>query len=226
MVKAFDSPAEPLLVSMVRGVPSLQEVHGAVQEAPPVVETGTDLDELGELIRRYVELSGSDREPSGARQGALQRVTSDLDIQEEIVLKVSYWNLEEGNRPKISFTITGPMAEAVFSSMNLPSKEFPQDPWSDQPHPVGLFETECRFPPNLFNTMTYNIQLQIDSTLRRPLDISEENVLSFTVHDMNGRDTPGINWWGTVRPKLPWNTKYLGNSSPQPSPTVFRSDDS
>ena len=44
-----------------------------------MVETGTDLDELGELIRRYVELSGSDREPSGARQGALQRVTSDLD---------------------------------------------------------------------------------------------------------------------------------------------------
>lgn len=46
-----------------------------------MAESGTDLDELGELIRRYVELSGGDPELSGTQQAALQLVASALDRQ-------------------------------------------------------------------------------------------------------------------------------------------------
>ena len=140
------------------------------------------------------------------------RVTADLDIQQEIVLRVSYWNLQEGNSPKVSIVVRGQMDEFVLASVNLPSENITTDPYFDSPFPVGLFETECRFPANLFNTMTYSLDLHLTSELHKnPLDVVERSILSFTVHDLHGRDTSGIHWRGGVRPKLAWRTRYLGS---------------
>lgn len=140
------------------------------------------------------------------------QVNPDLDIQQEIVLRVSYWNLKEGNSPIVSIIVRNQMDDAVFASVNLPSENTTTDPYSGSLLPVGLFETECCIPANLLNTMTYSLDLHLNSKLhKKPLDIAERNIISFTVHDMHGRDTTGINWQGSVRPKLAWRTRYVGS---------------
>jgi lipopolysaccharide transport system ATP-binding protein len=138
------------------------------------------------------------------------KATSDLDIQQEIVLLVSYWNLQEGVSPKVSIVLRGQVGEAVLASVNLPSENSTDDPWFGRPFPVGMFETECRFPANLLNTMMYHLDIHLACTLHNEaLDVLEGDILSFTVHDFHGRDSSGIQWQGGVRPKLAWRTRRL-----------------
>ena len=136
--------------------------------------------------------------------------TTDFDVQQHIFLEVRYWNLLEGNSPKVSIIVRGQLEEPVFASVNLPSENTVIDPWFDSPFPYGLYETTCRFPANLFNTLTYSIDLMLVSHITgKPLDVLEKDLLSFSVHDMYGKDTSGIAWQGGTHPKLTWQTRRL-----------------
>lgn len=137
------------------------------------------------------------------------QVSADLDIQKEVLLRVSYWNLQEGARPVVTIIVRGPMDEVILGSSNLPQESVDIDK-SDFPGSVGLFETECRLPAGLLNTHTYSIDLWLDSSInQRAHDICERDIISFTMLNLGGRDT----WWirlPGVHPELAWRTKYQG----------------
>lgn len=140
------------------------------------------------------------------------QVTADLDIQKEMLLRVSYWNLQKDVRPIVSIVVRGPMNEVVFGSSSTAPESITTDNRDDSPGSVGLFEAECRLPANLFNAATYNIDLSLHFYMaQRQLDILEPDVLSFTMHSMSERDAAWLQFPGCVHPVLPWRTKYLGN---------------
>ncbi|MFH1903533.1 MAG: ABC transporter ATP-binding protein [Candidatus Omnitrophota bacterium] len=139
------------------------------------------------------------------------QITTDLDIQEEIIFQVKYWNLKKDGKVIVSIMVKNEIDAVVFSSINLPQENIGEDSWFDKPLPVGLFETHCRFPANFFQTMTYSIDLQLTPILQNfVLAVNEQNIISFTVHDFHGRDTSGVKWQGSIRPRLVWRTNYIG----------------
>jgi lipopolysaccharide transport system ATP-binding protein len=138
------------------------------------------------------------------------KVTGDLDINQEFALKVSYWNMAEGKTPIVTAYVNGSIGETVFVSSTGISEHVLSDIGTGSPLPAGLFESECRFPAGLFNTMTYSISLLLHfKVIQSPADITENDILSFTVHNLSGQGD-WINLPGYVRPKLKWSTKYLG----------------
>lgn len=139
------------------------------------------------------------------------QVTKDLDIQEEIIFQVRYWNMKKNGKVIVSIMVKNELDTVIFSSINLPQENIGEDEWFDKPLPAGLFETRCRFPANFFHTMTYCIDLHLTPILQNfVLAVDQRNIISFTVHDFYGRDTSGVNWQGSIRPRLVWRTTYLG----------------
>jgi len=137
------------------------------------------------------------------------KITADLDIQQEIVLRVSYWNLQEGASPVVTIIVKGPLDEHLLGSSNLAPESIVQEAQGDSPGWVGLFESECRFPAGLFNPITYSMDLWLASRItQKPAEIRERDILSFTVHNLSGRDTRWIQYPG-LHPRLTWRTKQL-----------------
>jgi lipopolysaccharide transport system ATP-binding protein len=137
------------------------------------------------------------------------KVSGELDVHSEIVLQVSYWNLQEGQKPIVSFAIRGPMDEIVCFSSSIPEENITED---DSHGAIGLYEAECRFPARFFNTLTYSVDLSLQLKLvqRQPEDIVERSILSFTVFSLSQKDTTWLTFPGSVHPLLSWRIKALG----------------
>ena len=136
------------------------------------------------------------------------RVSPDLDMQQEIVLEISYWVMHAGVSPVVSIIVKSGTGERVLASVSLPSENLLHDSLFGTPFPAGLFRTECHFPPGLFNTMSYSVDVHLGSSIST-LSVALADVVSFTVHDLKGRDTSGIRWQGVVHPKLAWATEQV-----------------
>ena len=134
-------------------------------------------------------------------------VTSELDIQEEIILQVLYWNLVEGKSPHVAITLYDNLGNLVFVSGNLPSENSEFDEWFGAPFPRGLFTTECRIPAELLNRKTYTFGVAVSTSIgRRGVAVEVREVLTFTVHDRQGNEY-WTRWGGVVHPKLAWSTR-------------------
>jgi lipopolysaccharide transport system ATP-binding protein len=136
-------------------------------------------------------------------------VTSELDIQDEVVVQVSYWNLVEGKSPHVTVTLYDDLGNRVLSSGNLPTENTGVDEWFGSPFPRGLFATECRIPANLLNKRTYTVGVGVSTAIGRPgVAVEVRDVLTFTVHDRQGNEY-WTRWGGSVHPKLAWSTVRL-----------------
>jgi len=134
----------------------------------------------------------------------------DFDINQEIVIRIVYWNLAERGRINIAIWLKDELGNVVLSSGNLPSENLVVDTWFDRSRPVGLFETSCRIPGNLLNVKTYVVDVMSSGGFSSGLDFHAENVTSFKVSDIGTRNVYNVYWPGGVRPKLAWSTTYLG----------------
>ena len=146
-------------------------------------------------------------------QPGLDGPTVDVDISKEVIVEIEYWNLCAGSPLYAALWLKDHMGVAVLSTSSSVYSSLGYDSWNGKPHPVGLFRSQCRFPGNFLNEGRYFITPIVGKTPDKT-QILLEDILSFEVHDTGEmRKEYYGHWIGTVRPKLPWQSDFLGNSS-------------
>lgn len=136
--------------------------------------------------------------------------TADVDISKEVIIQITYRNLEEGVSLYSGLWLRDKMDTVVLSSSNAKSMSATEDAWYGRPHPVGVFQSVCRIPGNFLNDGLYSVTAIIGRGTN-DTQVLEEYAVSFQVHDVGEmRKEYYGSWIGTVRPRLPWGTEYLG----------------
>ena len=135
--------------------------------------------------------------------------SSELDIEKDILIQMSYWNLRPGAQLYSALHLRDKMGAFVLSSSNMPSASLTPDYWWNRPHPVGLFQSVCRIPGNLLNEGNYTVSA-IAGTKASQTEVKLEDIVSFHVLDTGSmRKEFGGNWMGVVRPRLGWQTDKI-----------------
>ncbi len=137
-------------------------------------------------------------------------VSSDVDIQKDIMVEIEYWNLKPETKLHVSIHLLSSMGVEVLASANMPSANLICDSWFGKHYPSGLFRTTCVLPGNFLNEGRYSINVILLSTAS--IELFLQDALAFTVHEtgaMRQEYTGG--WLGVVRPKLAWQTQRLGD---------------
>jgi lipopolysaccharide transport system ATP-binding protein len=144
-------------------------------------------------------------------QDGLDVPTLNLDISQQILIEISYWNLKDGLNVYPAIWLRDALGTYVLSSTHHKSISSTADEWSNRPHPVGLFRSVCRIPGNFLNDGEYSITAIVGKNVSDTI-VLEDHILSFTVHDTGEmRQEYSGRWIGTVRPKLAWSTEYMGS---------------
>lgn len=143
-------------------------------------------------------------------QEGFEGPTADIDIAKDVRVQISYWNFREGERLYAALWLKHQLGTPVLSSGTHKGVSQSEDLWYGRPHPVGLFRSECVFPANFLNEGRYTITPIVGKGIATTL-LLEEDLIGFDVHDSGSmRQEYFGGWLGTVRPKLPWQTEYLG----------------
>jgi lipopolysaccharide transport system ATP-binding protein len=139
--------------------------------------------------------------------------TADVDISKEVLIQITYQNLQEGAPLYSALWLKDQMGTFVLASANLHSISLTEDPWYGRPHPVGIFQSICRIPATFLNEGYYSISA-IVGKVPNMTQILEDGVVSFEVHDTGEMRKEYLGTWvGTVRPRLPWHTEQLGTTA-------------
>lgn len=130
---------------------------------------------------------------------------ADITIDSGIDIIIEYWNLDDGARLNLSLVLANEDEAIVLNAIPLTDFE-----WFGKPHPAGLYRAVVQIPPRLINSGTHSIELLAVHDQTRVV-FKLEDALMFEVSDM---PEPGVSWFGrfpgAVRPRLPWNTEFLG----------------
>lgn len=144
-------------------------------------------------------------------QDGITGPTVDVAISKDVIIEITYENLQEGNPLYSGIWLKDQRGTFVLSSANLSSMNLTTDPWYGQPHPCGMFKSVCRIPANFLNDSGYNIAVIVGKVPSKT-QILEESLLSFRVHDTGEMRKEYLGSWTgpVVRPRLAWKTDYLG----------------
>lgn len=144
-------------------------------------------------------------------QDGVNGPTADVDISKEVIIQISYWNLQEGACLYSVIWLRDKLGVNVLSSSNITSISLTDDPWYGHPHPRGLFQSVCRLPGNFLNEGMYSVTAAMGKVPMQTQMI-EEDVVSFDVHDTGEmRKEYYGGWIGVVRPRLAWHTECIGS---------------
>jgi lipopolysaccharide transport system ATP-binding protein len=188
--KRGDGPSEPVATEyLALGA----EGHGEMVWNDPATAPGND------RIRLHaVRIISGDK------------VTAEVDIQDEVRVEMDYWNFVPGARVSSSIHLLDRMGVGVLASGNDSNRmNLVYDEWAGKTYPVGLFRTSCVLPGNFLNDGRYSINAIVLTDVTR-IEVFAREVISFTVHET--RDTRGEylgHILGVVRPRLAWQTTYL-----------------
>jgi len=137
--------------------------------------------------------------------------TDSVDIQKDIYIQISYWNFRKDASIYSAIHLMDQFGTYVLASTNRTSACLTPDPWYDQPHPTGLFQSVCRLPGNFLNEGIYSINAIVGYDTSGP-EARADNVVSFRVHDTGAMRKEYMGGWlGVVRPRLDWHTEYQGD---------------
>ena len=144
-------------------------------------------------------------------QDGIDGSTADVDIAKEVIIQISYWNLQENALLFSGLWLKNQMDTLVFSSGNHRSISLTEDPWYGRPQPVGLFQSTCRIPGNFLNEGLYSVTAIVGKGVS-DTQILEDRVVSFQVYDTGAmrKEFHGT-WFGVVRPLLPWHTELMSS---------------
>jgi len=143
-------------------------------------------------------------------QDGIDGPTADVDMSKEVLIQITYWSLREGELLYPAIWLRDQIGTAVLSSGNAKSMSLTEDPWYARPYPVGLFQSVCRIPGNFLNEGLYSVTAILGKLPNNTI-VLEDYLLSFHVHDTGEmRKEYYGGWLGVVRPRLAWNTEYLG----------------
>ncbi len=141
------------------------------------------------------------------------KVDDILTIEDDIIIKITYWNFVDGASYLLNIILTDQDGAKVLSTVNAHSASIGKDPWFNRPHPVGLYESACRIPGGLLNDHMYSMYICIarHGVVTTEAAIKEEDILSFTIHDTGAMSREyRFGFAGSVRPKLYWRTELKG----------------
>lgn len=145
-------------------------------------------------------------------QEGIEGPTADVDISKRVTIQIQYWNLKEGACLYSAIWLRDQMGTPVLSSGTAPSVSLTEDRWYGRPHPIGLFESVCQIPGNFLNEGLYSVAAIVGKGVS-DTQVLQDYALSFQVHDTGDmRNEFYGGWIGTVRPRLAWQTEYLGPS--------------
>lgn len=138
---------------------------------------------------------------------------SEVDIQKDVLIELSYWNFKEGAKLLSSIHLIDSQGVTVLVTFNGPSASLTFDPWYDKARPKGLFRSVCRIPGNLLEEGLYSISALIAGrSVTIVKHVFQKNVVSFKVVSTKAvrEEYNSLGGIGTVRPRLAWSTEYKG----------------
>jgi lipopolysaccharide transport system ATP-binding protein len=168
----------------------------------------------GEVVWSEVEAPGNDMVRLLAvriLQDGVDGPTADVDISKEVMIQITYQNLKEGSPLYSAIWLKDQVGTFVLSSGNAHGMTLTEDKWYGRPHHLGVFQSVCRIPGNFLNEGPYNIAA-IVGKVPNQTQVLEERLLSFHVHDTGEMRKEYLGSWlgPVVRPRLAWDTSYLG----------------
>jgi len=138
---------------------------------------------------------------------------SEVDIQKDVLVELTYWNYEEGVKLITSIHVVNNQGAVLLVTFNGPAANLISDPWYDKPRPKGLYKSICRIPGNLLEEGLYSINVFIVSqSVARVKHVSHERLVFFNVIDTEAKyeEYRGLGGRGAIRHKLAWKTEYKG----------------
>jgi lipopolysaccharide transport system ATP-binding protein len=139
-------------------------------------------------------------------------ITSSVGIRNDVVVEVQYTITADGSVVYPSIHLLDNMGTVIFATFNGPSATVGLDEYYGKPLKKGRYTSQLVIPGNFLNEKTYSISAFLVPLDTQDLAIAEE-VLSFSVTDTGDmRKEYGGDWTGLIRPKMAWNTIFLGNS--------------
>lgn len=184
-------------------------------------------DDTALIVDRYIqsridndaEVAGADipvkKESSKAGFKALRLVsaqrglTTTFAIDEEIIIEIEYEVFVDGASISPSIHVIDNMGTCLLATFNAPSASANVDPYYGKPLNAGVYKAICKLPANFFNDKTYSINAFLVPPDSQDMAVAEE-VFSFVIEETGAmrKEFTGV-WWGTIRPKLYWNTVAL-----------------
>jgi lipopolysaccharide transport system ATP-binding protein len=142
-------------------------------------------------------------------QDGIDGPAAEVNVSKEIRIEIELWNLREGTPLYTGIVLMDKMAIPVLQSTNSTELSLTQDCWYGRSHPYGLFRSVCCIPSDLLNEGRYSVTI-IGGKAPREQMMYEPEVISFQT--LVTDDPNKAYYAGTlVRPKLAWQTEYLGN---------------
>jgi lipopolysaccharide transport system ATP-binding protein len=182
---------------------------GTVEEViPRYLQAGTD--QGGMFKPAPDEIPGNEKvQLLGVEiaQDGIQGPTGDVDIDKDVIIRITYRCLEDGLPLYTAIWLKDSMGTVVLCSGNAPDFNSREDQWHGKPHPLGIYTTEGRLPGNFLNYGRYHIT-PIVGIVPSKTQILLEDQLCFDVHDTGSmRKTYFGHRIGVVHPPLPWLTE-------------------
>jgi len=135
---------------------------------------------------------------------ALRVIT--VEVVTPIRLEFDYWNLVPGTVLNLSIFVMSHEGVCVFNTGPVDEKV-----WHGKPFPGGLFRSVVHIPGNFLNEGSYRVSVMAVIDMSRGL-FKRDDVICFDIKDFG----PRTGWFGkfpgVVRPKLTWETHFLGDS--------------
>lgn len=137
-------------------------------------------------------------------------ITSSVDIKNDVVVELEYTVTENGAQVFPSIHLLDNMGTVILATFNGQSANTLTDEYFGKPLKKGRYVSRLLIPENFLNEKMYSV-----NAFLVPLDANDmaavDEALSFTVTDTGEmRKEYSGEWIGLIRPKMAWNTNFLG----------------
>ena len=129
---------------------------------------------------------------------------------QRIIIDIEFWNLRNNSKLVTEFKLLDSSGVIVLESFNTPEANTNSQKYVFQTYDQGLFRSRCILPGNFLNNKQYFVSVIIVSLNPPTIEVNENEIVSFNVHDSGRMRTPGLSgtWFGLIRTPLEWiNTK-------------------
>ena len=141
-----------------------------------------------------------------------EEITSSVDIKNDVIVEVQYSIERDGAIVYPSIHLLDNMGTIIFATFNGPSATTNADPFYGKPLQRGRYASRLIIPANFLNEKTYSVSAYLVPQDTNDMAVAQE-ALSFTVVDTGEmRKEYGGDWAGLIRPKMAWETTFLGKS--------------
>ncbi len=140
------------------------------------------------------------------------RISDTIDIRFPVFLEMEYWSLTPNAHLLSAFSFINDLGQVAFVSANF------DDPIRiDKSKPIGIYRVRCNVPGNLFSEGRMSVVAEVST--RYPMyqtHVLEWDSVSFQVIDKGKSGSVRAGWGrsipGVVRPKLEWQSEYVGSN--------------